>query len=63
VRQQLLILLTGVLAAAVRVMQHSTRRLSLRQCHPQCIQRELAFQPFAQRPADYPAREQIQDYR
>src|SRR5277367_6437377 len=57
-REQLLIFLAGVLAAAVRVMQHCARRLSALKRHPQCVQCEPSFQPFAQRPADYPAREQ-----
>ena len=61
--QQLLIFRAGVLAPAIRVMQQSLRRLPLRQCHVQRFQRKLALQPFVQRPADYPAREQIQDHR
>ena len=62
-RQQLLILVAGVLAAAIRVMQQTLRRLTVLQCHLKGGQRDPAFEPFAQRPADHAAREQIEDYR
>jgi len=42
-RQQLLILVTGVLAAAVRVMQQTLRRLAVGERHLQCVQRHCAI--------------------
>src|SRR5580704_12350462 len=62
-RQQLLIVVAGVLAAAIRVMQQTQRRLTVLQCHLKGVQRDAAFEPFAQRPADHAAREQIKYYR
>src|SRR5215469_5687355 len=62
-RQQLLILAAGVLAAAIRVMQQTLRRMAVLQCHLQGVQRDAAIEPFAERPADHAAREQIDDYR
>jgi hypothetical protein len=34
-------------------MQQTLRRLAVLQCHLEGIQRDAAFQPFAQRPADH----------
>jgi hypothetical protein len=62
-RQQPLIIVAGVLAAAMRVVHQTRRRLAVLLCHPEGVQREAAFEPFAQRPADHPARAQIEDYR
>src|SRR6516165_9095081 len=62
-RQQLLILVAGVLAAAIRVMQQTLRRLAVLQGHLQGVQRDAAFEPFTQRPADHATREQIEDDR
>src|SRR5216683_2348356 len=62
-RQQLLILVAGVLAAAIRVVQQTLRRLAVLQCHLEGVEHDTAFEPFAQRPADHSAREQIEDYR
>jgi hypothetical protein len=47
-RQQSMILLAGVLAAAVRVMQQAVRRLAILQRHLKRVQREPTFQSFAQ---------------
>ena len=47
-RQQSLILIAGVLAAAVRVMQQAVRRLAILQRHLKRVQREPTFQSFAQ---------------
>src|SRR5215510_8757065 len=60
-RQQLLVVVAGVLAATIRMMQQPWCRLALSERGPQCLQREAALEPLAQRPADHPAREQIQD--
>src|SRR5690349_8042909 len=62
-RQQLLILVAGVLAAAIRVMQQTLRRMAVLQRHLQGVQHDAAFEPFAERPANHAAREQIDDYR
>src|SRR5579863_5275777 len=61
--QQLLIFLAGVLAAAVRVMQHGARRLAPLKRHPERVQHQPSFQPLAQRPSDHPARKQVQHNR
>ncbi len=61
--QQLLILVAGVLAAAVRVVQKSARRPPMLERHRKGVQCEPVFPAFAERPPDYPAREQIPDYR
>ena len=62
-RQQLLVLLAGILDAAVRMVDQSARWLTVRQRHLEGIQREPALQTLTHRPADHPAREQVQDYR
>src|SRR5215469_18824860 len=62
-RQQLLICVAGVLAAAIRVMQQTLRRMAVLQGHLQGVQHDATFEPFADRPADHAAREQIDDYR
>jgi len=36
-RQQLLIIVAGILAAAIRVMQQALRRLAVLQCHPEGV--------------------------
>src|SRR5215469_13603950 len=61
-RQQLLILVAGVLAAAIRVMQQTRRRVAVLQRHLQGVQDDAAFEPFIQRPANHAAGEQIEDY-
>src|SRR6516162_6317809 len=44
-------------------MQQTCRRMAVLQCHLQGVQHDAAFEPFAERPADHAAREQIDDYR
>src|SRR2546430_16011756 len=62
-RQQLLILVAGVLTAAIRVMQQTLRRLPVLQCHLEGVQHDAPFESYTQRPADHATREQIEDYR
>jgi hypothetical protein len=50
--------MTGVLAAAVRVMQQAWRRLAVAERHLKCVQRNSTFQPFAYGPSDHSTREQ-----
>src|ERR1700731_3681170 len=45
-RQQLLIVAAGVLAATIRVMQQTLRRLTVLQCHLEGVQRDAPFGPF-----------------
>ena len=47
--------MTGVLAAPIRVMQESGSGTALRKRHAQRVQRQLALEPLAERPANYPA--------
>jgi len=43
-------------------MQQTLRRVALLQRHLQGVQRDAAFEPFIQRPANHAAGEQIEDY-
>jgi hypothetical protein len=50
----------GIDRTLIRVVNQAAWGLPLLQCHVQRIQYQGQIGPFAHRPADHPAREQIQ---